>query len=206
MIPVGPRPEPRDFHERVGRRGADFLRTTPRPTSASWKGRQYWRNVLPDLREAYRGICAYSAVWIPQDVGTATVDHFVPKSVCPDLAYKWENYRLSSLLMNSRKGNHRDVVDPFDVRHEWSVLRFPSMLVHPGPDLSEEQKERVEQTIRRLKLNSHDQLVQSRLKWVLDFCHDGITFEHLESNAPFIAYELERQGLRLSIASIMAAC
>jgi hypothetical protein len=154
------------------------------------------------MRQAYYGICAYSAQWICSVTGVDTVDHFVPKSTRPDLAYEWSNYRYSSLKLNSRKGE-RSILDPFKIGAGWFVLTFPALLVKPNPDLGDELQEAVHNTIRVLKLNDDDTCVQSRQTWLLAFCHGEITFAHLESKAPFVAYELVRQNLVVVIPEIM---
>ena len=200
MIPVQPQPEPSDFSERVREPGASFLAEVPRPTSKQW--REYWTKVLPDMRKAYKGICAYSAQWISPDTGSHSIDHFRPKSLHPELAYEWRNYRYVSSKFNSRKGTHT-ILDPFQLEPDWFVLDFPSLLVKPNSALSPDQKEAVSKTITVLKLNTDDTCVESRQSWVEDFCNRDISFTHLQKKAPFIAYELQRQDLVERIVAIM---
>ena len=57
-------------------------------------------------------------------------------------------------------------------------------------------------TINRLKLNKESD-TESRLRWIRDFCDEHIDFNFLKRNAPFIAYELQRQDLVDKIKSIM---
>ena len=202
MIPVQPQPEPTGFSERVREPGASFLAEVPRPTPQQWKGREYWQRVLPDMREAYKGICAYSAQWISPVTGSHSIDHFVPKSSRPDLAYEWRNYRYVSLKFNSRKGTHT-ILDPFQLEPDWFVLDFPSLLVKPNSVLSPDRKEAVSKTITVLKLNTDDTCVERRQIWVEEFCNREINFTHLQKKAPFIAYELQRQDLVERISAIM---
>lgn len=201
MIPVKEQPEPLDFSEKIKKRGTGFLQKSAHPTE--WKNREYWQLALHDLYQAYAGICAYSAHWIQFDQGAATVDHFIPKSVAPQLAYEWSNYRLATRIMNIRKGNHRDVLDPFTLKPKWFIMEFPSMMIKPNPILSTAQKEKVFSTIERLKLNKDEACVESRKHWLLPFCKKECSFEHLISQSPFIGYEIQRQGLIDKIASIM---
>lgn len=203
MIPIQEQPEPSDFSNNVRRPGAAFLKEVARPTK--WDKKEYWQKALPDLYQAFVGICVYSAHWIPRDTGVATVDHFIPKSIAPQLAYEWSNFRLASLKMNSRKGNFQDVIDPFKVEPNWFVMDFPSMLIKPNPTLSASLKGRIQATIKRLKLNDDETCVKARTEWLLPFCKSGNqdSFEHLKKHAPFIAYELQRQNLIDKIASIM---
>jgi hypothetical protein len=201
MIPVQEQPEPTDFAQKVRKPGVAFLQQIIRPTN--WDNREYWQNALPALYQAYAGICAYSAHWIQYDEGAATVDHFIPKSVAPQLAYEWRNYRLASRTMNIRKGNHQDVLDPFKLEPNWFIIDFPSLLIKPNPTLALSQREQVIATIKRLRLNDDDTCVQARQHWILPFCKNECSFEFLKQHAPFIAYELQRQNLVGKIASIM---
>lgn len=200
MIPIQAQPEPPDFSKKVREPGQKFLRISPYPIG--WNNREYWQRVLLDLYNVYNGICAYCAEWIPYTTGDPTVDHFIPKSVQPQLAYEWNNYRLASLKFNGRKGDYQDVLDPFMLESDWFVLKFPSLQIEPNIVLSDHQARTVTNTINRLKLN--DELcIQSRWRWIRDYCLNEITLDYLRRNAPFITYELQRQGLLDSIPSIM---
>ncbi len=202
MIPVQPQPEPEDFSSRVQEKGRSFLRRIPHPTITEWKNHAYWQDILPDMRVAYSGICAYSALWISPVTGSDSVDHFIPKNLRPELAYEWSNYRYASLKFNSRKGTQA-VLDPFQIEFGWFILDFPSLLVKPHSSLPSDLKEAVNSTIRILKLNIDDKCVEARQHWVEDFCKGDISFAHLERKAPFIAYELKRQDLVEKIQLIM---
>ena len=37
--------------------------------------------------------------------------------------------------------------------------------------------------------------MKTRYKYVIDYCELNVSFVHLEEEAPFVAYELKRQGL-----------
>jgi hypothetical protein len=194
MIPVKPQPEPERFAERVRAPGMQFLEQVPRPTSEQWGKRAYWQRALPDMRAAYDGICAYSAHWIPHSTGNHSIDHFVPKSASPNLAYEWTNFRYVSARFNSRKGT-RTILDPFELQPDWFVIDLTSFLIKPHSSLSPGQQKSVWQTIECLKLNTDDDLVDERASLVNDYRDGGISFSHLRKIAPFIAYELKRQGL-----------
>ena len=201
MIPIQQQPEPIDSKSKVRLKGLAFLKKNPHPKT--WDNREYWRDSLKDLHIAYNEICAYSAQWIPWIEGSPTVDHFLPKSVNPELAYQWSNFRLSCLKMNARKRDFQDVLDPFNIQDGWFILNFPSLLIKPNPELEESIKIKVKNTIKRLKLNDDDDCVRHRQDWLMRYCEQKITFEFLKETAPFIAYELERQNLVDTIASIM---
>jgi hypothetical protein len=205
MIHVDPQPEPPVFAIRVRRPGRRFLRNYPHPTSKQFASHSYWRGILDLLHEAYNGICAYSCHWIPYDTGCDTVEHFLPKTRHPRQAYEWSNYRLVCGTLNGRKGERRDVLDPFLINNGDFILKFPSLMVDPSPNLSKRMQARVSRTITRLGLNDEGTCLKSRVKWVSDYCDDHITFEHLRIHAPFIALELERQNLTAHVKAMMHA-
>ena len=176
--------------------GQAFLRRLGRrPSSDEWRRANYWRECLPDLKAAYRTICAYTGCWIPT---SASVDHFTPKSVSRRLAYEWANYRLSSDKINNNKGESVDVLDPFGVRDGWFALDFHSFFVQAGSSETAPVQERICRTIRILRLND-DNWVGLRFEIVRDYSRKRFNFDYLEERYPFIAYEMARQGLKYSI-------
>lgn len=195
MIPIKPQPEPDDFDEKVRKPGLAFLSKVPNPKTKDWKNRDYWRRSLRDLYDACNHICAYSAQWISRPEGSPTVDHFLPKSAKPELAYEWHNFRLACLTLNNKKGTELDVIDPFELPVNSFILDFPSLIIKPNPELLYPLKERVISTINRLQLNDYDKCIDGRLEWLKTYYEDNSTFDSLKRKAPFIAYELERQGL-----------
>jgi 5-methylcytosine-specific restriction endonuclease McrA len=194
MIPVQAQPESIHFSKQVRIPGQQFLSKIPKPTSQQWRGREYWQRVLPDMRKAYDSICAYSAFWIPHSTGNHSIDHFIPKSKQPSLAYEWHNYRYVSARFNSRKGTHT-IVDPFKLLQGWFRLDFKSFLIKPNSEVSANQKEKLWETIKHLKLNDDEDLVIERQTWYLNYLNKEISFGHLKKKAPFIALEAERQDL-----------
>jgi len=193
VIPVKPQSEPSNFFELVQKLGHAFLRVNPRPTDKEWARRDYWRNALPEMSISYKRICAYCAQWIPHSTGTHTIDHFIPKSINPNLAYEWSNFRYISSRFNSRKGV-KAILDPFKLEEGWFILDFASCLIKPNPDLPLDQKRQVLDTIDILKLNSDELLVQERQGWIEDLLSGQYTFSFLAEKAPFIASEVLRQG------------
>lgn len=200
VIPVKSQPEPSNFSQLVRNRGLKFLKNNSPPNS--WKGKEFWRKALPELCNAYSRICAYSAQWVPPVVGASTVDHFVPKKHAPQLAYEWSNFRLACSLLNSRKRDFQDVLDPFKIGNSWFILDFPSLQVKPGSVITLTESNQVVSTINRLNLND-EICITFRIDWLKYFCLGDISFNHLEEKAPFIAYELKRQNLVGKIISIM---
>ena len=203
MIPVHPQPEPASFNQRVRLPGGRFLQKHRQPIAKQWKSHAYWTQILSDLHDAYRGICAYSCHWIPYDTGSDTVEHFQPKKLFPREAYEWANYRLVCGTLNGRKGTDQQVLDPFKVQDDWFVLDFPSLLVKPAPGLRKAVAQSVLHTISLLGLNDEGTCLRARVWYVKDYCTGHITFQHLEENAPFIAREVQRQGLVTTVRAIM---
>jgi hypothetical protein len=203
MIHVDAQPEPEDFDQLVRQPGQAFLALNQHPNSRTWATHSYWTRVLGQLHDSYRGICAYSCHWIPYDTGGATVEHFLPKNLHPQRAYEWTNYRLVCLTLNNLKGVREDILDPFIVQPGWFVIDFPSLIVRPGPDVDDVLANRIWTTITCLGLNRRDTCWKSRRRYVEAYCLDNISFEHLLSEAPFIALELERQDLVTGIREIM---
>jgi hypothetical protein len=203
VIPIKIQPAPVDFEAKVKEPGEAFLAKNPKPNSRDWSRHSYWRRSIEDLYRSYNCICAYSCHWIPPDTGAKTVEHFKPKGKYPAEAFHWENYRLVCSTLNGRKSDYEDVLDPFTLEEGWFILDFPSLLVHPSDALSKNDTQRVRTTIKRLGLNDEGTCLQARVSWVESYIQMPLPFPYLEQNAPFIAYELKRQGLIEEIRTMM---
>ncbi|MEX1364216.1 MAG: hypothetical protein AB1Z98_13905 [Nannocystaceae bacterium] len=212
MIPVEPAAEPRDFDAKVRRRGLDAIaqlvgeapsavrRGPPRKKIADRREDippgmlpPLWRDALDDLMTAYRRLCAYTALYIEPATGAASVDHVVPKSRRWDRAYEWSNYRLACSLVNANKAASTDVLDPFEIRAGWFVLELVGFQVCPGKGLTPSVREQVLRTIDRLGLND-SRCRGQREAYATAFSEREISLSYLRRRAPFVAYELERQG------------
>jgi uncharacterized protein (TIGR02646 family) len=191
VIHVAPREEPADFDERVRRPGRAAVARGDNPLP------DYWRRCLDDLYRRYDGICAYACVHIPPVTGGRSVEHFAPKSKHRDPAYEWSNYRLVCSIMNSRKRDFEDVLDPFEVLDGWFHLQLTSMKIFPNPNMAPDVKAQVEATITQLKLNNAD-CIQARSSYFDEYIAstDPLPFRLLRKWSPFVAMEVERQGLR----------
>jgi len=88
-----------------------------------------------------------------------------------------------------------NVIDPFELPVNSFILDFPSLIIKPNPELLYPLKGRVISTINRLQLNDYDKCIDGRLEWLKTYYEDNSSFDSLKRKAPFIAYELERQGL-----------
>jgi len=218
MIRVTQQPEPDSFFDLVKKKADKFLKENPSPTIQEIRKRDLWTGALDDLYQSYGEVCAYSSLWYSRDA--ATVDHFIPIAVLKGemvtLAYDWNNFRLASRSMNNEKLDFQDVIDPFLVEQGWFVMDFPSLMIRCGDDLPSSVSEKVNATIKRLKLNEKNRYINYRSKFLEEYCKqckqyikiypDFIAaplFNTLEKRAPFIAYELKRQGLEIKIIDMM---
>ena len=191
MIRVPPKPEYAAFNAEVRVPGKRFLRRNPNPSSKDFGKHNYWKHAKRELHRAYLR-CAYTSRRVRGD--GVSVDHFLPKSKHRWLAYEWDNYRLARPMLNRNKGDSEQVVDPFHVRNGWFILECPSCLIRPGHNLTGNTRQGVVSTIRVLKLNSPE-LAAERCRWLADLALDLISFDYLEREYPFLASEVERQGI-----------
>ncbi|BCL81434.1 hypothetical protein ccbrp13_38990 [Ktedonobacteria bacterium brp13] len=192
-MPVTLKPEPHDFYEKVQKMGEELLAANP-----NVKGSQlqpYWRKIKFDLYDAYSGICAYTCHWITRDTGSITVDHFKPKDKYPQDAYQWANYRLACGTLNGRKGINKEVLDPFTLQEGWFALHFPSLQLTHNKELDQSIIVSIKQTIKILKLND-DTCIGGRRDWLEPYLQGEYGIDHLCKKAPFLTYELKRQGLQ----------
>lgn len=201
MIHVDLQPEPDDFDLRVRQPGLEFLKDCPNPNNKQWSKHSFWRRCNAQLYREYRGICAYSGIWFSRATTDATVDHFYPKSSYQERAYEWDNYRLTTQKMNGYKGD-KIVLDPFSIHNGDIVMDFPSCLVKPRNDMNPAEKSKAKSTIQILHLNDEEQ-ADLRCSIIMEYIEGEISRSHLEKRYPFIAEELERQGLYESIHMIM---
>lgn len=193
MIHIDLQPEPESFDERVRKPGNEFLAACPNPKNKDWSKHSYWSRISSELYIAYGGICAYTGQWFSKTTSQVSVDHFYPKSSHQEKAYEWDNYRLTTQIMNNRKGD-KIVMDPFEIKDGDLIIDFPSCLVKPRSDMSSAEKSKAKSTISILRLNGEEQAEQ-RCSIVMDYIRGDISRQYLESKYPFIAKELGRQGL-----------
>lgn len=194
MLPVTAQPEPATFDALVRQPGLAFLATNPAPTTKEFEKNAYWTEILPAMSLLYGRICGYSATWIPHSTGVHSIDHFLHKAAYPALAYEWSNYRYVSARFNSRK-RQRAIMDPFTLMAETFVLNIVTMFIEVGTVVTDPAQQVLAQnTIAFLHLNDDDVLVEERLQFYQDYQSGEISFGYLQRHAPFLAYELQRQG------------
>jgi uncharacterized protein (TIGR02646 family) len=101
------------------------------------------------LKEETHRKCAYCESK-PLHVTHGDVEHIVPKSIHPELAYEWENLTLACDSCNTQKSNREGFVDPYsdDPQLEFG-FQGPMIFSRPGQN-------RAERTVARLRLNRID--------------------------------------------------
>lgn len=204
MIPVEPQPEPEEFDTCIRQKGLQWLAkkgidtTTPAPDG--FKFTPLWRECLDAIYERYARICAYGGFYIERVTGAPTVEHFVPKSKAPGLAYEWGNYRMVCSLLNGRKRHYEDVLDPFTLPPETFHLNLVTGAILPNPSLEGAALDAAEATIRRLKLD--DAACRNRrmedfdqFRSLRDEAPAEYLSEYLKRRSPFVWYEARRQDL-----------
>ena len=145
------------------------------------------------MRVCYNEVCAYSCFRIHPVTGSSSVDHMAPKSRAWDQVYEWHNYRLASLLMNARKSNFEDVIDPCEPIDGWFQLELVGFQVKPSRELASSERAAVLHTVARLGLNE-PVMLKARESDAETYWAGEISFSHLRRESPFVARELERQG------------
>jgi hypothetical protein len=179
-------PAPEGFRESVEVPGNRWLELHPfgRPPPL-------WRECEPELRRAFRGLCAYSALYLP----TGTLDHFVSCSEDRSLAYDWSNYRYAAGWLNSSKGDVRSsqLLDPFEVDDEWFQLLLPSLQMVTTDRIPAELRERAETMLIRLHLGHDERVVRQRREWLGLDERGELSLAGLERMAPMIAAAIRRR-------------
>jgi 5-methylcytosine-specific restriction endonuclease McrA len=219
MIPVTPAPEPGDFDDKVRQPGlsalAECVGKPPTITRPGPKRKQLvhkkkpvtriedippnklppkWRDALGDMLEAYDRVCAYACIYIDEVTGVGTIDHWIPKSKDRRQAYEWSNFRLACSMMNSRKGIHTNLADPFTIGPDWFEIDFISFDIVPGSKLAPALVTKVENTIEEFGLNEYE--CRTHRERHAEMYYKGeIEFSALKRFTPFLARELRRQDL-----------
>ena len=200
MIHIELMPEPSNFDTDVRQPGNTFLSGCPNPSRKDWDKNRYWSKCSNSLYSLYNGICAYTGQWFSNSMSAVSVDHFYPKSIYQEKAYEWDNYRLTTQIMNNNKGDNI-ILDPCEIADGDIILDFPSCLVKPRSNMSAGEKNKTLFTIKTLKLNDEKQ-ANRRCEIVMEYINRDISKRYLQNKYPFIAKELERQGLSDTVATL----
>lgn len=188
MIRVSPTEPPPDFHEKVEKRGKEWLSTH----NEKQKLPRLWDRYRQPLYIQYRGICAYTGLRI-HELGMS-LDHFLPTSKFRDLAFTWSNYRLTSSSINSRKGDRTGILDPFEIPDRAFLLRLDTghVSINEAAFSGNEQIEKARKLLEILPMNI---IKNTYMQLIDDFMHKHISEKKLSEDAPFLYEELRRQHI-----------
>lgn len=195
MIKISLHAPPAKYYSRVRKPGLKYLRHKPHPTASEFRRHAYWSEIHDDLYQDYKGICAYCASWTPRTpskrLDHTSVDHFLPKSLNPYLAYEWDNFRLCRSRLNANKADQLTVIDPLYVTNGWFALDFATFLIIANDSIPTYIQFHVDESISTLGLNVDD-YVNERISIVKQYCLDTMSLTDLRSLYPFIAAEMVR--------------
>ena len=181
--------EPQDFAARCRHKGRQWLVAHPKATQRiNARPKDFWSPFKPLLADAFKNLCAYSAMYEP----VGTVDHFIPLEVNEELAYEWDNYRFASGWINSSKQKAASVLDPLVVRDGWFELLLPSLQLVVSDQIPTVYRDLAEKTLVRLHLVDDPRVIRQRRRWYQLFLDGKLNLEGLRDNAPLIAAAVEK--------------
>lgn len=180
--------EPKDFHEKAGVPGPQWLAAHP----DAERPKDYWSQFKGELAEGFLNLCAYSAMYEP----VGTVDHFISYNEDSNLAYVWNNYRYASGWINSSKNKipSDEILDPFAIEDGWFEILLPSLQLRVSDNIPEDKQAKAEFVLKRLHLQHDERVLRQRREWYRCFQDGEITLEGLHKKAPLIARAIERQA------------
>lgn len=200
MINVQPAPVSDNFVQRVQVPGWTRLvqdgQNLDGPPTAKYKYKPHWIKVIPYALQVYRNTCAYFGIHIPDNSGSAEIDHYLHKSNhATRLAYDWANYRLACKKANSKKGT-KQVLDPFFVQDQWFLLDLQSGFLSLNLGLIPlELQDLARYTISTegLELNRAS-LVKERRQWY-NWYRGGLNAQLLATLCPIVYRQMVLQGV-----------
>ncbi len=197
MIPVQPQSEPPDFNQKVRIPGQSWLRNKGiapgAPPLKAGTLPAYWSKSQKNLWDAYHGVCSYLSMYFYWETGASFTDHFVPKSKNAWKAYEWDNYRLSALGPNRRKGIKTNILDPFALQPGTFTINFVSGTVSIAQQVSVSIRTLAQDTIDELGLNEPE-TCRTRTECFDGFLSHNLSSDYLSRKFPFVHAELVRQG------------
>lgn len=202
MIPIPQYPEPEYFDRNIRQKGRQWLQKkgiSPNDiVEEGFEFHDYWTRCKNDLEKLYENYCAYTCFHM-HPTEYSTIDHIKPKS-CVEayLAYEWTNYCLCCEVINTKKGNKLDIINPYKVTTDLFFLILESGYIFANdshPDFSS-----AKQTIDGLDLNN-GRWMKYRQKAFLSFVQDrkaGLSLQRAEQNLKdkniLVWSEAKRQG------------
>ena len=208
MIRIEKFAPPANYEREVRRPGLNFLRRNPNPSAIDFSRHSYWKAIHNELYQLYSGICSYCSSWTARNPrpnrDNTSVDHFIPKSIHPNLAYEWTNFRLCRARLNAKKDNSTEVMDPCYIKNGWFQIDFRTFLMNTSSDTPNIIREYVNRSIDILGLNDDD-YVNERLEIIRLYALEEITIDELGAKYPFIAEEIRRSNFDIDLKPIMHA-
>ena len=187
MIHFDLQPEPADFDDNVRTPGNQWLQDNP----AADRPKDYWHLCKEDLQNAFRDLCAYTAIYEP----IGTVDHYISCKADNTKAYEWDNYRYAAQWMNSSKQNADDTVfDPFEVEDGGFEIILPSCQLKVSDTIPQQHRAKAEHTLKRLHLAHDERVIRTRTEWYQMYVRGELNLEGLRKKAPLIARAVEGQA------------
>ncbi len=186
MIRIIPAEPPHDFYQKVELKGEKWLLTHSKDESLP----RWWADYYDALYERYNGICAYTGMWI-SEFGMS-LDHFLPKSKYPQHAFKWNNYRLTSSRINSRKSDKMGILDPFDVPDGAFRIQLDTGVVSVRESAFTDV-EQLAQAHAALKILPMGAVSRMHMRWLDSFIQGNISPSFLRKVDPFLYAELLKQ-------------
>jgi hypothetical protein len=174
------------FDEKVAVPGRRWLEAHHADT-ANGRPPDYWREVLPNLADAFHRRCAYTAMWLNCD---GTVDHFVSIDEDRRRAYEWDNFRYCAGWFNSKKQHMRsaDLLDPLCVEDGWFELSWPDLQLRISEACPPAARSRAERMLEDLDLRDGRRVIENRRAYRdLFFRHGVEALPQIEEQAPLVA-------------------
>lgn len=194
VAPISPTPS---YENDVRIPGEAYLAINPYPSREEFNRHDFWREIHDEMYTAYGGICMYSASWTPRtpqgaSLQQSSIDHFLPKSVVPERAYEWLNFRLCRTDINANKGRELRIPDPFAIQNAWFAIDFATWRIEPSSVAPPYILHRIRFAAARLGLND-EYYIEERQTAAAIYIHWPAERAELQVLYPFLTAELERQ-------------
>ena len=192
MIEIDPTrlAEPETFDKKCRQAGTSWLEAHPKTgRKKNKRPKDFWTPFKPQLAEAFRNLCAYSAMYEP----VGTVDHFLPVDADENLAYEWRNFRFAAGWINSSKNKTTYILDPLAVGAGWFEVLLPSLQLVVTEHVPDAFRAQAQHTLIRLHLRDDERVIRQRRCWYQMYQQGQLTLDGLRACAPLIAAAVEKQ-------------
>jgi hypothetical protein len=170
---------PPNFHQTTIVYGERWLANNSDPKK---RPRDYWSIHRDYLAECFNNLCGYTIM----RMGKCTFDHYLSCDNHRSRAYQWDNYRyVCNSVNSSKKRRDTEVLDPFEIEHNWFAVLIPSFQLVVTDHVPTEQKQRAELTVTVLNLSKG--FAAYRRQFYKDFLNGNASVKTLQAYAPLIA-------------------